>query len=341
MEKPLDARVYLIDAERLIRLRGLAKQKFSRKARLLHHTYTWFRILGESSYVLHDYVEAEAYQDTASNLRPSFEQERVPHRLPYAAREADKLDDFLRNQTQGTQSDAENEGPMEAEVALHNIHLEDPRVNPHTLYNRIFGIAETWLGLVSQTTRLANILDATKASKEGIVSPNNFMLQSKASRLEDTICSFVSNFQPSGAMLSRHLHQALNAALVIFFYRRIRNTNALILQSYVDDVLRALQDYSLEADQIGQQWWSSTWPVVIAGSEAITSDRRDQFLHWIHRSEEQTGFDCKAVKEVLHELWRRSDGTTGRLGRECQPARTSASWIDLCRERGVWLIPCR
>ncbi|GAB1201003.1 hypothetical protein APSETT444_010387 [Aspergillus pseudonomiae] len=42
-----DARCYLVDAERLLRVQGLPKRKISRRIRLLLNIYTWLRISGE------------------------------------------------------------------------------------------------------------------------------------------------------------------------------------------------------------------------------------------------------------------------------------------------------
>lgn len=43
-----DARCYMIDAERLLRFRGLAKRHISRRARMLHHMYTVSLFLSET-----------------------------------------------------------------------------------------------------------------------------------------------------------------------------------------------------------------------------------------------------------------------------------------------------
>lgn len=62
------ARCYLIDAERLLRLPGLAKQTVSRRAHLLHHVYTWLRIGGEITFVIHDYANPALLSLVESSL---------------------------------------------------------------------------------------------------------------------------------------------------------------------------------------------------------------------------------------------------------------------------------
>ncbi|KAL4887809.1 hypothetical protein BDV59DRAFT_211989 [Aspergillus ambiguus] len=142
------ARCFMVDAERLLRLRGLPKRRISQKARLLHHVYTWLRIVGESTYVLHDYTPS------ASFLEALDTQFRTPPSInTLSANENPRLDDFLRLDARNSDSDLNIDEPKDLDVGLHDIHLQDSRVFSETLYKQIYGIPETWLSLVSQTTR--------------------------------------------------------------------------------------------------------------------------------------------------------------------------------------------
>ena len=345
--KQAEARANLIDAERLVRSRGLAKRTVSRKARFLHHMYTWFRILGESTYVLHEYKTI-----SEDDL---FDSRRTPHRGDRiiisqadeqpASRNSEKLDDFLRFRSPQPESDVEDDAPKQQEVALRDIHLEDSRDNPNTMYTDIFGISEIWLSLLSQTTRLANRLDASRTIRELNISSSN-LLQRKAQRLEDMICLFVSTFSRTTAStsqpLSDHLHNALNSALVILFYRRIRDVNPWILQSHVEETIKELDSYAREIEPSGRQGWCSVWPAFIAGSEASSTEIQERFLGWIERGETRTGLNCyRATKDFLNELWSRSNAQRDGRDRLSRAALTSITWVDLCREKKLWLMACR
>jgi arginine metabolism regulation protein II len=98
-----------------------------------------------------------------------------------------RLDDFLRLEPHLSDSDLDIDEPKDSD-GLRDIHLEDSRRYRDKMYH-IYGISETWLSLVSQTTRLANILDASKYGKETDVKFLDF-LQKRAGRLENIICSF-------------------------------------------------------------------------------------------------------------------------------------------------------
>ncbi|KAH7072312.1 hypothetical protein BKA63DRAFT_605183 [Paraphoma chrysanthemicola] len=200
--KSADARCYIIDAERLLRLRGLAKREDSRRARLLHHVYTWLRIIGESTFILHDHnssgLQAKIEKIIQSNTA-------ISSVLPYSDQDVSStsehapLDDFFRVETHGADSDFDVAAPKDEEAGLHDTHLSDLRQWLKTLYMESHGILEAWLNLVSQTTSFANII--AFLDRTPLQAPRAFTtsLQRKAARLEHMICSFPAQHNISGA----------------------------------------------------------------------------------------------------------------------------------------------
>ncbi|KFY24890.1 hypothetical protein V493_04972 [Pseudogymnoascus sp. VKM F-4281 (FW-2241)] len=294
-----DARCFMVDAERLLRVKGLAKREISRKARLLHHVYTWVRIVGESTSVLHDYP---SYGPVVDNICAIYRSNRLG-RWEEAIRDSGRpqighnarLDDFLRLDPRQSDSDLNIDEAKEHDVGLHDIHLEDSRHFNDTLF-QVYGISETWLSLVSQTTRLANILEASRHSKEADAAFFEF-LQKRAGRLENIICSSAlktvsdrngrasaksrqtSADMPTEAQLPNdYMLRALNAALVILFYRRVRNVNPLILQGHVDHVVQALNQFDQALINHNSQGPGTPWPAFIAGCEAISETHREALL---------------------------------------------------------------
>ncbi|KAL6158346.1 hypothetical protein ACJBU6_02465 [Exserohilum turcicum] len=284
-----DGRCYLIDAERLLRLRGLAKREVSRRARLLHHVYTWLRIIGESTFTLHDHnssgMQAKIERIFQTNLG-------VPSVLPVSDQDAmvadehPQLDDFLRVQTHGTDSDSDVDASKDQEAGLRDIHLSDLRQWPKTLYMEIYGIPEDWLSLVSQTTRVANILDFLERTPLQVPRAFTDSLQRKTTRLEHMICSFSTQHsvsrspsplhgngdaRPNPSNSSQAMLRAMGSALVIFFYRRIRNVHPLILQTYVNDVITALGNFDLAQGTANDKSPGTPWPAFIAGCEAMST----------------------------------------------------------------------
>ncbi|PYH67435.1 C6 transcription factor [Aspergillus vadensis CBS 113365] len=338
-----DARCYVIDAERLLRLRGLPKQRISQKARLLHHTYTWLRIVGESTYALHNYTPSDTFMEA---LKYRFRHQRVEN-TQAAGYRTSRLDDFLRLDRRPSDSDLDIDEPKEADVGLYDIHLQDSRRYPATLYSQIYGVSETWLSLVSQTTRLANVMETFRVAREmrpGISASLEAWeaLHRRSARLESMVCTFASrgtedNICGSANTLAR-LHgcllQALNSALVIFFYRRIRQVHPAILESQVDKVISALNEFDValvEADQTGP---GTVWPLFIAGCEATTPDRRLLITALLDKGEARCGFSAyQTVREVMKQVWDRQDKHFTRSRGEAFP-----TWLDVVKSKQIWPI---
>ncbi|EON66466.1 hypothetical protein W97_05564 [Coniosporium apollinis CBS 100218] len=352
-----DARCCMIDAERLLRHRGLAKREISRKARLLHHIYTWVRIVGESTYVIHDY---QSYGPLVNTINDRGDSRRTDTSKTHTGHNA-RLDDFLRLKAHQSDSDLEIEDPKDSEVGLHDIHLEDSREFSDHMYLQIYGIPETWLSLVSQTTRLANVMDAVKASSKETSMGLLESLEKRGARLENMICSFASKtlsttslqltegnndsgqssqfpqcMTPNDQML-----RALNSALVIFFYRRIRNVNPWILQGHVDDVIQALQEFDTALLRQGLEGPGTMWPAFMAGCEAMAASKRDALMRWIEKGSSKSGlYGFKAAKEMMAELWRRRDEVNAATSSVYRKSHTPWTWVDVSRERNLWLMLC-
>ncbi|KAK1144459.1 hypothetical protein N8T08_005331 [Aspergillus melleus] len=314
-----DARCYMVDAERLLRLRGLPKRKISQKARLLHHVYTWLRIVGEST-------------------------------QPDSGGESDlRLDDFLRIHPKPSDSDLNIDEPKDDEIGLHDIHLLDSREFSGTLYRQVYGIPETWLSLVSQTTRLANVMKtlevfrSTSKDKEGALEALE-VLQRRSARLENMICSFkhsrTSKTAPDQHDISvaphNHFIRALNSALVIFFYRRVRQVHPSILEGHIDDVISALQDFNASLSEGSQTGPGTVWPLFIAGCEAMTSARRESILSLLEAGEAKCQFaPFRTARKVMVEVWNCQDDGSSSSQRDSIP-----TWLDVVKRRRIWPMLC-
>ncbi|KAI1629157.1 arginine metabolism regulation protein II [Exophiala viscosa] len=328
-DRQQDARAYMVDAERLLRLRGLAKRNISRKARQLHHVYTWMRIIEESTYVLRNFQKVGP--NTAIGTSRHFAKE--PRRDLNNAGRGDpqyqpgpnpRLDDFLRFEPGSSDNDVEDMTQKDREVGLHDIHLEDTREFAETMYLDLYGIPETWLSLVSQTTRLANVMDSLNVNKDRRDVEFIELLERRKQRLENMVCSFaamgpqtIEQSTSSGNIGTmdaprHHMVRALNAALVILFYRRIRKVNAWILQEHVDNVIRALKDFEMSCQRANIEGPGSPWPAFLAGCEALNLAQREYLLGYLDRASAMTGFArLETARICMIEVWRRRDESTG------------------------------
>jgi arginine metabolism regulation protein II len=362
----------LIDAEHLLRLRGLAKRDLSRRARLLHHVYTWIRIIGESTFTLHDYKSSLLRANVESGINRDRQNSAAVSRQDRNTALADQssqLDDFLRVETQGTDSDSDPEATKDQEQGLRDIHLEVNLQWPKTLYMQIYGIPEIWLGYVSQTTRLANAMEILDQSPKDVSRAFRASLQRKIDRLEHMICAFDaehsvspptspsqfagvqsetaaadSSSTASGAMLC-----AMSSSLVIFFYRRIRKVHPWILHGHVKNVISALKTFDVAEVQGESKVPGTPWPAFIAGCEAVSTSDRNYLEQWLQKRSKNcplSGFT--SAQQVMHEVWARRDAlnkSTTRGAESSNQQRShssktveSCSWPEVLKSTNNWLM---
>ncbi|KAF2628069.1 hypothetical protein BU25DRAFT_410190 [Macroventuria anomochaeta] len=365
-----DARCYLIDAERLVRLRGITKHKASRRARLLHHVYTWHRIIGESTFVLHDHKNALLQGKIERTFRNHAPAPVIgscgTNQDANTSHEHSQLDDFLRIQSHGTDSEDDSEAHKDNETGLRDIHLEDARPWSNTLYMDIYGIPEIWLSYVSQTTRVANIMDYLDETSVQPTKTFQECLQRKTTQLENRICSLSAQYSSPGelspprdnqsgsmpprpTMASRAMMRAMTSALVILFYRRIRKVHPFILQAHVNDVIAALKDFDLAHDVCDIESPGTPWPAFIAGSEAMSVTARDWLMSWMQKGAMQSacnGFTTS--QQVMREVWDHRDRVDKNFEKDpnSPPEQRASykkrkdvySWVDVLREGNFWLM---
>ncbi|RSL47808.1 hypothetical protein CEP54_013213 [Fusarium duplospermum] len=324
----VDVDHYLVEFEKLFRTRGLAKGTVSRRTQLLHHLYAWIRIVSESTRMRGGFSMRYRTQETSAHRQGQSIGEVDDDGDPVTqdGRRAivvdPKLDDFFRlpPRTPARNKDTHQE-----------THFSGTGNDEDGLYMQIYGIPETWLRLLSQTTRLANEMDMLHQPDNQADIEIFMVLQRRASQLEESVCAFRSKCRAFGTSNSTsHLHmlRALCSALLIYFYQRIRRVNPMILQSIIDDVIKALKDYDGALKQQGLEISGTAWPALIAGSEAESKAQRDQIIAWIETRILATGFGSYyTAKEIIEDVWERRDGTSNL-----------ATWMDVCRDKGRWPI---
>ncbi|RGP77150.1 hypothetical protein FLONG3_4665 [Fusarium longipes] len=325
-----DTRWCLTEMERLISWRGLTKPSISRRARLLHNIYAWMRIVSESLNVFHDENHAIETPFANPNTKAS-----KPAAVPVQSINPDMtLDNFLHLEPRKLHG-------QKTRRDIKDIHLADASQDQENMYMQIYGVPETWLSLVSQITRLANVMDRLSARQKPDAEAL-MALQPRASYLENAVCLFrsrhsegspsVSASPSSGPGGTPHMHmvRALASALVIFFYRRIRNVNPLVLQDSVNDVVDSLHAFDEALERNNLLGPGTAWPAFIAGAEARGRQRMD-ITEWLDKGFSRSGFESyKSSKEVLTEVWRRRD----EMG--SMPSGDVCTWMEVCRDLRRW-----
>lgn len=200
-----------------------------------------------------------------------------------------------------------------AAVAYDDIHLEVLGQWDESLFQQLYGVPECLLGLLSQTIRLANEQELMHRD----TPIDRITVQTLAQRtrfLEHNILSWKpsiagkshfatlrphSSTTGSPTCFDRHIQVAFHQAIILFFCRRVQNTNALMLQGVVRKVLEELRNASGPYDAA-----ALLWPAFLAACEAIDMELRDGFRKWLRDMGNETHIPVfEAVVNVATKVW--------------------------------------
>lgn len=282
---------HLLYAEQFIRAQGFKKPVLSRKRRILHHCYAYMRIMAET---------------TRSSI--SSQTDNTPSRDTDSPKNSENIKDNDRFRTSRWTAVSDNMMIMEKDpdTAKRDLHLEVPGHWTSTLFPELYGIAESFLLLLSQVIRLANERDiAVDQDSGGDLGLREFTLRAKA--LEKSIYRLISTSSNAGpgTGTTTVTVQAMYTALLIFFYRRVHNLDAMLLQRNVLSV----QTYLAQIQQENHDSHKSAamvWPAFVAACEALLPESQGFFAAWFEAMFEKTGLvSISLVKGVCEFIWRR------------------------------------
>ncbi|KAF6826250.1 hypothetical protein CPLU01_09789 [Colletotrichum plurivorum] len=275
------AECYLLEAEKFIRVRGLGRRDKSRKVRLLHHCYAFERMLHESTLPPGSVVRSAHRRRVRRAVEASNAGAHSRDSLPF------RLVDWGAGGG-GGDLDRELRRPKDRQEGENDLHLQIPGVWLATLYPEIFGIPEIHVFLISLVIRLGRAMD--DAREGGSPSLADFMSRAKAvekcvHRLGRGTGAHVvtEDADPEARhcqMLLDNLARAMQLALTIYFYRRVYDVEADMLQDKVAGVRDCLLRFDATESEAGYGSARLVWPAVIAASEAEDPEVRMAFSKW-------------------------------------------------------------
>lgn len=187
-----------------------------------------------------------------------------------------------------------------------DLHLQYPGVWPSTLYPEIFGVPEHYVFLLSMIVRLGRERDVEAGDGNNVgLGLKSFSNRAKAIEkcIKQQRCL---PYGPNPAL--EHLIEAIHHAVLIFFYRRIYDLDASMLQQQVTSVRDCLLRYeSVNTEQASVRL---IWPAFVAACEADEPELQTFFAQTFDKFSRQTGlriFDAKLAE--IEQIWqsRRSD----------------------------------
>ena len=311
--------LFLLEAEKYIRLRGL-KRKKSHRVRLLHHCYVFERIFHESMFI----TDSNSFQ--RHQVRNAVESSGL---IVYGS---DAPSFRIFPWTDLTQEMLRVKGQEEGE---NDLFLERPGFWAGDLYPEVYGVPQTWLFLLSQVIRLGNEKDA--AENEPATSSLNLKdFTSRAKSLEKCINQLQSPSQTTngfdadqnggGRSPSEYLLEAMHHALALYFYRRIHDVDTVLLQPKVVSI----RDCLLRCETIDPSLvYSSSgfiWPAFIAACEAEDFEVQLSFSTWFTNCAQRSGLSSfTTILETVEQVWQEKWNANG----------SSVTWLDLMKKNAM------
>ncbi|GME51868.1 Xylulose 5-phosphate/Fructose 6-phosphate phosphoketolase [Neofusicoccum parvum] len=279
--KLTDARKHLLDAQKLIKERGLSKVNPSRKVQMLQTMFLYLRIMEEATFVYPLSSDCALFRNShspSSARYPSLAgQEWFSPRGDGESTDFPTLDDFFEKSNPDIQS----------------------------LFARIYGIPESLVVLMSHITYLACEVRQTKATPH----PNPSFaddLGRRCKAVEDLLCDWRSEEgeEEGSSSGSDHAVQAFHGALIMYFYRAVRDINHFTLQHHVRKIKNHI--LALEGEKIAQNISSASvlYPGFIAAVEAEDPTDFSEACSWMRGCADRYGlrsFDRAA--DAASDLW--------------------------------------
>ncbi|KAM5379640.1 hypothetical protein ACJZ2D_003834 [Fusarium nematophilum] len=285
-----EARSFLLNAEVFICLRGIPKVEKSRKVKLLHSIYLFLRVIEESTYIYP--------QERPQLVTPSLPLNamRFPSLRTHRLCLGRDLDVFC-----GTDFEAGLFGGPDSSNSQKRA----------AIFEEVYGFPEELFSFISRATYLANEVFMFQNQFPGFSVTSE--LEDRCRQLENEICAWippasglgrdgdedpVSTFANKNIM--PHLVVAFHCAVVIFFYRRVRHLNPLVLQTHVEKTIANMEGFEQEQRNFSLVNCGVVWPGGMRN------------------------FDLAA--DLLRDLW------------ELRRQNPNITWMDLVRDRRLSLV---
>ncbi|KAL3477796.1 fungal-specific transcription factor domain-containing protein [Aspergillus californicus] len=275
---------YLSDIEQIITLYGIPKAHKSRKVKMLHSIYLYLRVLTEGTQV---------FERGRGDVSPE-------NRDSDPSKKATTWDILLQES-------------VSAHSELELDFLRD-LAPPKSTFEQIYSLPESLFRLIMETTQLASEVETLHHQRQK--ATNHDALAAKVKKLENSVCEwdyyYTETSYPSDPIgtpplkerFPYHLTQAIYTAVIIYFYRSVRDVNAIALQPYVQKTIYHLNEYDKYKEKRSDRSSDICWPGFVAGCEATSPEARQQISKWLEKSALSNGMLMfRVALQAVQKVW--------------------------------------
>jgi len=320
----LDARFYILHCENILRKLAGPKSQYSKKTLAIHRMFLFIQVLEATSFSQSREQYTKALESHSSHVDELALVERMP----------EGYDQSYSSQTL-------------TRASIQDLGLDGPE---NEFYEEVYGVPGSLLRLIARTTSLINEIESCRCNG-GISGPLPHGLAQKALILENSICAWGTRGSHGGRpalnysdlsaeesetdqasdlplVMQNCISAAVYHALLIYFFRSVRNTNPVILQHYVESVLRNLETHTQYKTRFSPTRLNViVWPSFIAACEAIGEGLRARSIECL-RQAAWSGFrNWETAENVTREVWRRRDA-----------GYANATWQSVAKESSISMV---
>lgn len=230
--------------EQLISFHGVPKKQKPRKVQMRHSIYLYLRVLTETANPQDRIWEDTSTEGSLNN--PSV----------HSDEHISKWDSLL-----GTKPGTYGPSPDDQ---LHALSIQK------TTFKEIYSVPESLFKLILQTGHLAAEVEKLRRTGRTLCTDHDDLART-VKKLEDQLCTWEHYYHdavlpldptssPPRENFPYHLVQAVYSALLIYFYRSVRDVNAV-------QTIHHLVECDKQKQQCQDQSANTCWPGFIAGCE--------------------------------------------------------------------------
>ncbi|KAL4785926.1 fungal-specific transcription factor domain-containing protein [Aspergillus varians] len=299
---------YLSDIEQIITLYGIPKIHKSRKVKMLHSIYVYLRALTEGTHI-----------PTTQSLSTDASESLLLDADSYLDLKPRTWDILL--------------GELISTFDTLDLDFMQCLAPPKSTFEQIFSIPDSLFKLILETTPLARAVENLRHRRRK--NTNYDALAEKINEHENRICEWDYYYKettypgdPIGTpslkeRFPHHLTQAIYTALIIYFYRSVRDVNVITLQPYVQQTIYHLREYDKHKEKHKDRSSDICWPAFIAGCEATAPQSRQQISEWLEKSTRSNGvLMFRVALKAIQKVW------TARTF----PGKQNLSWSTILGE---------